>query len=240
MKSLIRLLRNLFIVFLFARLTSAQSVSSDPVLQPNISVSEKAWADSLWHNAEQGSAEAQFEVSQACLAGHVFRQSDQQAVKWSRAAAERGLAQAQSNLGSFYYLGRGVAQDYVQAAQWMRKAADRGDVKGEYNLGLMYALGQGVKKSNPDAVRWYMKAALQGHQVAAYSVGIAYWYGLGIQQDQVTGYMWLLLGQRLGYAAGQKALDALGAKMEPAKVAAARRKADDWIRAHPNVKGVAL
>jgi TPR repeat protein len=207
-------------------------------LQLNVSENERVWAEDLEHKAAQGSAEAQFEISQAFMDGHVFRQSLPQSVKWLRASAEQGFPEAEANMGGLYYLGQGLPRDYSQAVFWSQKAADHGNVKGEYNLGLMCALGQGVKKSNEQAVHWYLKSAEQGHQVAAYSVGIAYWYGMGIAQDQIKGYMWLLLAQRFGWAQSQKALDALGAKLDPARKAEARGKAIAWLRAHPNVKGV--
>jgi TPR repeat protein len=218
----------------------AQIAIADPGLQVGTTTEQKAWAEDLRHRAEQGNAEAQFNLSQNYMDGHAFKQSWAETVKWLRASADQGFPEAQANLGGLYYLGKGVHRDYSQAVFWSQKAADQGNAKAEYNLGLMYALGQGVKKSNEDAVHWYLKSAEQGHQVAAYDVGIAYWYGMGIQQEQVKGYKWLLLALRFGWAQSKKALDAFGPTLGPTKLAEARRQANQWIKAHPDVKGVSL
>jgi hypothetical protein len=226
-----------FAVFTLSSIAQASDTSAQLA---NAGAEEKAWADNLKHRAEQGDAEAQFNLSQTYQDGHIFQQSWPECIKWLRASAEQGYPMAQANLGALYSLGKGVTRDLSQALYWTQKAADEGDVRGEYNLGYMYAAGQGVKKNNSAAVQWYLKAALQGHQVAAYDVGIAYWYGMGIAQDQVEGYMWLLLAWRFGWAPSKKALDSLGATIDGEKLAAARRKADEWVRAHPKVKPVAL
>lgn len=216
------------------------AAQTKPELQPNITPEERAWAENLEHAAVRGDAEAQFNLSQAYMAGHVFKQNFFETAKWLRAAANQGHPDSQANLGGLYYLGKGVARDYSQAAYWSQKAADQGNVRGEYNLGLMYALGQGVKKSNEQAVHWYLKAAEQGHQVAAYDVGIAYWYGMGIQQDQVKGYMWLLLASRFGWPQSKNTLANLGGRMDPSKIREARKQTNAWIRNHPEVKPVPL
>jgi TPR repeat protein len=218
----------------------AQIGGTSPTFQPNATPEEKIWAENLIRSAEQGNAEAQFNLSQNYMDGHVFTQSWPETIKWLRASAEQGFLDSQANLGALYYVGKGVPRDYSQAVLWSQKAADQGNVKAEYNLGLMYALGQGVKKSKEQAVHWYLKAARQGHQVAAYDVGVAYWYGMGIQQDQVKGYKWLLLALHFGWEKSKNALDSLGPTLPPEKIAEARKQAAEWIKAHPDVKAVSL
>jgi TPR repeat protein len=218
----------------------AQLESSGPEFQGSATGTEKAWAEALEHKAEQGNAEAQFDISQAYMDGHVFKKSWSETVKWLRASADQGFPEAQANLGGLYYLGNGVHRDYSQAIFWTQKAADQGNVKAEYNLGLMYALGQGVKKSDSRAVRWYLKSAEQGHQVAAYDIGVAYSHGLGIAEDDVRGYMWFLLALRFGWQPSKVALEGLDRRLPRATVAEARKKANQWIRVHPDVKGVSL
>jgi uncharacterized protein len=228
------------IAALLAVETPAQVADPRSEFQPNVTAEEKSWAENLKRSAERGDAEAQFNLSQNYMDGHVFKQSWPETVRWLRASADQGFPESQANLGALYYVGKGVARDYSQAVLWSRKAADQGNVKAEYNLGLMYAAGQGVKKNNEQAVRWYLKSAEQGHQVAAYDVGIAYWYGMGVQQDQVKGYKWLLLALRFGWAQSKQTLDTLGPTLGPARLAEARRLAKEWVKAHPDVKGVSL
>lgn len=80
--------------------------------------------------AEQGDAEAQYNLGVMYAQGQGVRQDDAQAVQWYRQAAEQGYAQAQSNLGVMYYNGQGVRQNYKIAKEWFGKACDNGLQQG--------------------------------------------------------------------------------------------------------------
>jgi TPR repeat protein len=219
----------------------AQAENSGLVFQPNATASERAWANGLEGKAESGSAEAQYEFSKAYMGGRVLKQDVGKAVRWVQAAAKQGLPEAEVNLGLLYHSGTGVSFDYSKALYWMRKAANQGNVKAQYNMGVMFAYGQGVNQDFSEAVRWYIKAAEQGHQVAAYDVGMAYWLGVGVARDEVKGYMWqYLAASRFGYPPSRHVLKTLDAKLDKAKIVEGRKEADEWVRAHPNVKPVAL
>ncbi len=73
--------------------------------------------------AEQGVADAQFNLGFMYRNGLGVPQDYAEAVKWYRNAAEQGVAEAQYSLGSMYYNGQGVTQDYVQAHMWLNIAA---------------------------------------------------------------------------------------------------------------------
>ncbi len=75
--------------------------------------------------AEQGDADAQFNLGGMYAEGRGVPQDYARAVKWSRKAAEQGVAEAQYNLGVRYGKGQGVPQDYVQAHRWFNLAASR-------------------------------------------------------------------------------------------------------------------
>ncbi len=77
--------------------------------------------------AEQGDANAQYNVGLMNYHGRGVPQDDDQAIWWYRKAAEQGDARAQYNLGSMYRTGRGVPQDDAQAVRWYRNAAEQGD-----------------------------------------------------------------------------------------------------------------
>lgn len=76
--------------------------------------------------ANQGHAEAQYNLGVMYDTGDGVPQSFKEAVKWYRRAADRGYAKAQFNLGSMYIDGLGVAQSYKTAKKWLRRAADQG------------------------------------------------------------------------------------------------------------------
>src|SRR5450830_1197872 len=88
--------------------------------------------------AENGLAEAQYNLGQIYSEGKGVPQDYQEAVKWYRLAATRGFLLAQYNLGGMYREGKGVTQNYQEAAKWYRLAATQGFAKAQFNLGLRY------------------------------------------------------------------------------------------------------
>ena len=77
--------------------------------------------------AEQGDADAQFNLGVNYDNGTGVPQNDTEAVKWYRLAAEQGVAEAQVNLGTMYGNGKGVPQNYARAYLWFSMAAAQGD-----------------------------------------------------------------------------------------------------------------
>ncbi len=73
--------------------------------------------------AEQGAANAQYNLGLMYRKGRGVRQDDAEAVGWYRKAAEQGYAKAQYNLGVMYDNGEGVPQDDAQAHMWYNLAA---------------------------------------------------------------------------------------------------------------------
>jgi TPR repeat protein len=118
--------------------------------------------------AEQGSANAQFNLGFMYENGQGVPQDDAAAMSWYRKAAEQGFAMAQLGLGVMYVDGRGgVPQDYDTAVSWYRKAAEQGNALGQLGLGLMYASGRGVPQDYVTAHMWLNLAAGSGDKVAA-------------------------------------------------------------------------
>ncbi|MBL0231946.1 MAG: sel1 repeat family protein [Moraxellaceae bacterium] len=87
--------------------------------------------------AEQGHADAQFNLGLMYRKGQGVPQDDTQAVVWFKKAAQQGYASAQYNLGIMYDKGQGVPQDYTQAVVWWQKAAQQGIADAQYNLGSL-------------------------------------------------------------------------------------------------------
>ncbi|MBJ7592575.1 sel1 repeat family protein [Aeromonas veronii] len=79
--------------------------------------------------AEQGDANAQYNLGSMYFDVRGVSQDYKQAVAWYRKAAEQGHAKAQLNIGFMYANGIGVSQDYKQAVAWYRKAAEQGNAK---------------------------------------------------------------------------------------------------------------
>ena len=110
--------------------------------------------DALRARAEQGDAEAQFNLGVMYAAGRAVPQDDAEAVRWYRLAAEQGPAQAQRRLGLMYFRGRSVPQDGAEAVRWWRLAAEQGDAYAQRNLGIVYDRGRGVPQDDVRAHMW--------------------------------------------------------------------------------------
>ncbi len=109
--------------------------------------------------AEQGLANAQFNLGLMYRKGQGVPQDDAEAARWYRKAAEQGDADAQYNLGVMYNDGQGVAQDYAEAVRWYRRAAEQDDAAAQVALGVMYGKGHGMPQDYVQAHKWYNLAA---------------------------------------------------------------------------------
>jgi TPR repeat protein len=153
--------------------------------------------------AEQGNAQAQFNLGLMYGDGRGVKQDDAQAVHWYRLAAEQGLASAQHNLGWMYDRGFGVKKDGAKAVHWYRKAAEKGYADAQFNLGLMYGDGRGVKQDDVQAANWFIKAAEQGLADAQFALGLKYGLGLGVKKDDAKAAYWYRKAAGQGHADAQ-------------------------------------
>ncbi len=115
--------------------------------------------------AEQGLAEAQYNLGNMYRTGRGVPQDYAEAERWYRRAVEQGNAGAQFNLGVMYY--NSLPQDYAEAAKWSRKAANQGNADAQYHLGAIYDNGYGVPQDYVQAHMWYNLAEAQGRTAAA-------------------------------------------------------------------------
>ena len=74
--------------------------------------------------AEQGAANAQYQLGRAYEKGEGASRDYKQAITWYRKAADQGYGLAQHSLGSMYMLGKGVSMDPVAAYVWLSIAAN--------------------------------------------------------------------------------------------------------------------
>ena len=120
------------VIPLAAVLVGLAALSPYPRVQAQQPVSELP-LDELRALAEQGDAEAQFNLGLIYHDGQGVPEDYAEAVRWWRLAADQGDAVAQFNLGGMYRVGAGVPQDYVEAHMWLNLAASRssGDERDE-------------------------------------------------------------------------------------------------------------
>ena len=72
----------------------------------------------LMAKAEQGDADAQFNLGFMYLMGEVIPLDYKEAFRWYRASAVQGNSSAQGSLGGMYHKGLGLPQDHIQAHMW--------------------------------------------------------------------------------------------------------------------------
>jgi TPR repeat protein len=106
----------------------------------------------MWTSAaNQGHADAQYNLGAVYTHGQGVFQSFEEAARWNRKAAEQRHAQAQLFLSDKYSCGEGVSEDLEEAARWNRKAADQGCSNAQFNLGVIYRDGEGVTQDFEEA-----------------------------------------------------------------------------------------
>jgi uncharacterized protein len=140
----------------------------------------KSWFAKLFHNppdgaaekllgdAENGDAQAQFDVGLRCSNGSGTALDFEQAAAWYLKAANQDHARAQFVLGIMFADGRGVPQDDGNALMWIGKAAQRGYPEAQHTLGLRCLRvsfkdsPEGTVESNLEAYKWFRLASAQG------------------------------------------------------------------------------
>ena len=155
--------------------------------------------------AEQGDADAQYNLGRCYYYGEGLEKDISQSIYWYCESAEQGYttAQSQCNLGVCYQNGEGISKDFHQAVFWYRKAAEQGHANAQNNLGWCYQNGEGISKDFHQAVFWYRKAAEQGHANAQNNLGWCYQNGKGISRDFHQAVFWYRKAAEQGDADAQ-------------------------------------
>ena len=177
--------------------------------------------------AEQGNADAQFNLGLMYEKGWGVPQDYKTAMKWYRLAAEQGDADSQFNSTDFQK-GLDAAQkgDFATALKEWKLTAEQGYVSAQSNLGRMYEKGRGVLQDYKTAVKWWKLSAEQGHASAQTNLGWVYGKGQGVIQDNVYAHMWGNLAASNGDENGAKLRDLVAKIMTPSQL----EKAQDFAR----------
>ena len=116
-------------------------------------------AVSMWQPfAENGDADAMFNLGQAYKLGRGVALDKAIASDWYRRAAVKGHLPAQANLGILQF----QATEKAEAVRWLKAAADKGEMRAQYVLGIVHWNGDGAVKSLPLAYAYLVRAAAQG------------------------------------------------------------------------------
>ena len=116
--------------------------------------------------ANQGNAEAQYEIGSMYQLGDGVQNDNKKANHWYEKAANQGHIDAQFYLGENYFSGYGIPKDFKKAIYWYEKAANLGRIDAQNKLGNIYnhiiaASRTSIPKDLKKAIYWHEKAAVQ-------------------------------------------------------------------------------
>lgn len=161
--------------------------------------------------AEQGSAEAQFNLGWMYESGQGVTQDYVEALKWYNRSASQGYAVAEFNLGWMYGKGQGVTQDYAEALKWFRKASNHGYIKADEATAWVYENSPEARRDRDEAIK---QAALDkisdDHRKAALRT-LYTWTWVTTDSSEIipsdVAGAWTLKCNRLGREAGAKTVE---------------------------------
>ncbi|MGB0684398.1 MAG: tetratricopeptide repeat protein [Magnetovibrionaceae bacterium] len=146
----------------------------------------------LLASAQQGNANAQFEVAKLYDTGTGTLENDAIASKYFKAAADQGITEAQVIYGQRLIEGVGVDANPVEGVSYLQTYADAsGDTAVETELAARFLNGDGVEKDTAEAAKWLGKLGAKGDLGAMYDLGKLYYDGDGVEQDMVKAEYWL-------------------------------------------------
>jgi TPR repeat protein len=110
--------------------------------------------------AEDGLAQAQYELGLRYGEGDGIEQDYERCVHWYERASAQGHGAATNNLADKYEHGLGVERDLDKAVELYKQAAGMNIVAAWYSLGRMATEGRGLQRDLAEASNW-MKLAAQ-------------------------------------------------------------------------------
>ncbi len=156
------------------------------------SLNNKTPYQSWIKSAEQGAANAQFNLGLIFEQGTEIQKDLSKAIYWYKKAASQGHTVAQYNYATLLHFGKGLRKDETKAATWYQLAAKKGHMAAQSSLAFLYL--QHVQKSFRDAKKaayWYNKAAKLGYPEAQFNLGLLYASGKGVLLNYAQAYAWL-------------------------------------------------
>ena len=126
------------------------------------SAQAKSLAD-LRKLADQGDADAQWQMGVTYHNGEELPHDDAQAMQWFLRAAEKGHVNAQATLGAYYWAGRGVPQDLSKAYFWSAIALAQGD---ENSKSRLQGLASQMTHAQVSAARQQAEIWIRQHNAA--------------------------------------------------------------------------
>ena len=110
-------------------------------------------------SANEGNAEAQFDIAYAYFNGEGIERDYASAAMWFKRSARQNYAKAQYNLAYCYMNGRGVPRDYDKASDLLHMSANNNYKRAQLTLADCYANGILVEQNEKESQKWMAMAA---------------------------------------------------------------------------------
>jgi TPR repeat protein len=147
--------------------------------------------------ANEGLAEAQYNVGLMHRYGWGKKINTKKAQKWLVKASEQKVASANFDLGVIYY-----EEGYLSLAlKYFKRAALHGNRYAQSNLGVLY---KNYFENYKEAIKWFLEASDLSN--AQYNIGIMYRDGLAFPQNSDKALVWLTKAASQGHTDAQKAI----------------------------------
>ena len=187
---------------------------------------DRAAISKLLPRAEQGNAEAQFDLGYMFSQGKGGAEQDYQlAAIWFTRAAEQGHERAQYNIALMLEKGWGVQRDMEAALFWYQRAAEKGHPLAQLNIGVMYEYGRGIQENHGLAAYFYALSAQQGNPRAQLNLGVMLANGTGVRRDNEQAMMWLILAALKGDNLAKNNIRKLSARLNRTEMDKAKTRA---------------
>ena len=133
--------------------------------------------------ANQGDAEAQYQLGMYYESGRYADRDLAQAVTWYGKAADGGNIRATLALADLYMDGDQVQRDTDRALDLYHRAADADSEEAEVALGAAYYDGKVTAKDYGKAAKYYEMATHHCNHAAQFRLGFLYQTGQGVSHD---------------------------------------------------------
>lgn len=144
--------------------------------------------DELTELAEQGNADAQFQLGYLYLYGENIIPDKEKALYYWEQSAKQGNIDALCSLGEYYFHSNDYALNDVTAADYWKQAIRKGSIEAHYHLSKCYFLGSGVLEDHKKAVEHCHIAAEKGIAEAEWLLGEYYRVGFQNFQEAAKWY----------------------------------------------------
>jgi TPR repeat protein len=147
----------------------------------------------LQQKANDGDAQAQFELALCYANGADMEKNIELAFNWHKKAAEQGHVNAQFALGLYYLLGKDQirqTQELVNLInKWLRGQASGENIDPALDLAVGQAIAINLSGADDNlAFAWLKKAAEQNHAEANYWLGQCYRDGIGTKRNDEMAF----------------------------------------------------